>query len=58
MSRSCESAMPMALRYSSLERKSVSRDHCSSTSPGGRKADWIPDGPGATALSLFIRAVT
>ena len=57
MSRSWESAMPIALRYSSLERKCVSSERCSSAAAAGRAA-WIPDGSGMTALSGLIRAVT
>jgi hypothetical protein len=51
MSRSWESAMPMALRYSSLERKCVSRERA-------RSAVALEDREGTKATPGLFRAVT
>jgi hypothetical protein len=59
--------MPIALRYSSLERKRVSRERARSAGARGDgipavdwipDVDWIPACAGMTALSATLRAVT
>ncbi len=50
MSRSWESATPIALRYSSFERKCVSSERCRSASVG---ADAAPPGRGCTASGVI-----
>ena len=57
MSRSCESAMPIAFRYSSFERKCVSSERCNSASAGWRAGVWTPDS-GMGTLPSLLRAVT